>query len=185
MKTKASTMLFLVLFLFLFLLHLGDASRDSFGGWASPMTKFNRHTDQISGEIKTTEDYAGDHNVFDDVYRQHEDIPSPGMVSWRAKRRTETVFYDTISLIINLDNSLKSKDPRNHKDVVIIMIGSPNDFEMDTRFLALRERKRERENPLGEPKNWWKKIEYGVVNIEEEFQPKGEIIQMKKANQYL
>ncbi|CAN4102376.1 unnamed protein product [Withania somnifera] len=77
MKTKASLM-FLVLFLFLLL--LGAAARDccgSFGAWASPVTsgsgtKFTQH-------IKTTEDYAGYRDVFDDVYRQHEDIPSPGV----------------------------------------------------------------------------------------------------------
>uniref|UniRef100_M1AQU1 Uncharacterized protein n=1 Tax=Solanum tuberosum TaxID=4113 RepID=M1AQU1_SOLTU len=68
MKTKGSLMLFL--FLFLFILHLEAEGRDCCGGWASPITK---------EQIKTTEDYAGDHNVFDDVYRQHEDIPSPGV----------------------------------------------------------------------------------------------------------
>lgn len=96
MKSKANLMLFVVLFLFL-LLHgqlLRAAARDccgSVGGhWASPMTrggtKFNnkhsigqRFEDQISGEIKTTESYAGDNDVLDDVYRKHEDIPSPGV----------------------------------------------------------------------------------------------------------
>ncbi|KAK4363557.1 hypothetical protein RND71_018798 [Anisodus tanguticus] len=85
MKTKATMMFFFVMLLFLLL--LGAASRDccgSFGGWASPMTresgtKFNRHTEENSGEIKTSEDYAGNRNVFDDIYRQHEDIPSPGV----------------------------------------------------------------------------------------------------------
>ncbi|OIT29805.1 hypothetical protein A4A49_16535 [Nicotiana attenuata] len=95
MKTKVSLMLFVVLFLLLHGQLLRASARDccgSVGGhWASPMTrggtKFsNRHIigqrfeDRISGEIKTTEDYAGDHDhVFDDVYRQHEDIPSPGV----------------------------------------------------------------------------------------------------------
>lgn len=73
MKTKASLMLFL------FLLLLGAEARD--GAWTSPVTRGFRTklTEQISGESKTTEDYAGNHNVFDDVYRQHEDIPSPGV----------------------------------------------------------------------------------------------------------
>lgn len=88
MKTKANLMLFVVLFLFL-LLHgqlLRASARDccgSVGGhWASPVTRGGtklKFEDQISGEIKKTEDYAGDHDVFDDVYRQHEDIPSPGV----------------------------------------------------------------------------------------------------------
>ncbi|XP_055831540.1 uncharacterized protein LOC129900564 [Solanum dulcamara] len=74
MKTKASMMLFL--FLFLFLLHLGAEPRDCCGGWASPMTRASG-----TQQIKTTEDYAGDPNVFDDVYRQHEDIPSPEILA--------------------------------------------------------------------------------------------------------
>ncbi|KAF3630496.1 hypothetical protein FXO38_21729 [Capsicum annuum] len=84
-KTKSSLLLFVVLFLWLVLIG------QSVMGWASPMsprcgTKPKKLVDKryegISFEdtnIKVEDDYGGDENNFANFYRQHEDIPSPGV----------------------------------------------------------------------------------------------------------
>ncbi|MCD7469312.1 hypothetical protein HAX54_008246 [Datura stramonium] len=59
-------------------------------GWSSPITrgetKPNKLVDQRyegifseDNNIKSKEDYGGDENGYDNFYRQHEDIPSPGV----------------------------------------------------------------------------------------------------------
>ncbi|CAN4087440.1 unnamed protein product [Withania somnifera] len=83
-KTNPNLVLFIILFFWLVL------AGQSVMGWASPMTrggtKLKKLVDQRyegiffeDNNIKAKEDYGGDENGFDYFYRQHEDIPSPGV----------------------------------------------------------------------------------------------------------
>lgn len=81
-KIKSSLLLFIILFLWL--VFVGKFVM----GWASPITsgeikpkkvvnqRFNGiFSEDNDNNIKANEDYDG----FDNFYRQHEDIPSPGV----------------------------------------------------------------------------------------------------------
>lgn len=80
-KTKSSLLLFIVLFLWLVVVG------QSVMGRVSPMTSGGTKPKKFEGifsednnnNIKAKEDYDGDNNGYDNFYRQHEDIPSPGI----------------------------------------------------------------------------------------------------------
>ncbi|OIT39008.1 hypothetical protein A4A49_55137 [Nicotiana attenuata] len=89
-KIKLSPLFFIVLFsFFIFYGQFVMAKSRGCGGmsWASPITrgvtKPKKLVDQkfegiFSEDIKAKEDYGGEDD-FDNFYRQHEDIPSPGV----------------------------------------------------------------------------------------------------------